>query len=138
MTTKLPEVLAYLYPGIDFMQECRLQDDGTGPYIAFWSRSEPQPTQEEINAAELPAQIAIERAAIKPINATQIRIALNQLGLRNRVEEAVAAGSQDLKDWWEFSVNLYRDHPLVVSMAVALGLPPEQVDALWLVAAAIE
>lgn len=91
-------------------------------------------TAEEIAVA----QLAVERAAIKPINATQIRIALNQTGLRSMVEAAISGGSQDLKDWWEFSTNLYRDHPLVVQMIAELGLPPEQVDDLWRLAATIE
>lgn len=86
----------------------------------------------------LAAQIAAARSAIKPVNATQIRIALNQAGLRDMVEAAVSAGSQELKDWWEFSVNLYRDHPLVVGMVTALGIPPDQADALWVAAAGIE
>lgn len=134
----LSTALSHLYPGIDFLSECILQDDGSGPYIAAWHRPEPQPTLAEIDAAILPAQLAAARAAIKPVAATQIRIALNQAGLRSAVESAVSSGSQDLKDWWEFSITLRRDHPLVVGMVAALGLPPEQVDALWVMAAGIE
>lgn len=51
----LAKTIAYLYPGIDFAFECRLQDDGDGQYIAKWDRPEPQPTQTEIAAAILPA-----------------------------------------------------------------------------------
>jgi len=52
----LAETLQFLFPDIDFLSDCRLQDDGTGPYIAAWYRPEPQPTQTELNAAELPAR----------------------------------------------------------------------------------
>ena len=47
--------ISALFPGIDFERECVLVDDGAGPYIAAWSRPEPQPTPEQIEAALLPA-----------------------------------------------------------------------------------
>ena len=65
------------------------------------------------------------------ISPKQIRIALSRLGLRTQVEAAVAAGDQELKDWWEFSTYFERNHPLVISMAEALQVTPEQLDALW-------
>ncbi len=60
----LAETLQFLFPGIDFLYDCRLQDDGTGPYIAAWYRTEPQPTQTELNAALLPAAKQGKRNAI--------------------------------------------------------------------------
>lgn len=72
-----------------------------------------------------------------PISARQIRLALNQTGLRDTVEAAVAAGSRDLKDWWEYSTEVHRDNPLVIGMIAALGLPPEQADALWVLGAGL-
>lgn len=61
----------------------------------------------------------------------QIRMALTRAGLRNDVEAAVAAGDQDLKDWWEFTQFFGRDHPQVVAMGVALNQTTAQIDALW-------
>lgn len=54
----LHAVISYLFQGIDFEQECLLQDDGAGPYIKAWRRPEPQPTQAEIEAAALPVSKA--------------------------------------------------------------------------------
>ncbi len=54
----LHAVISYLLQGIDFEQECLLQDDGAGPYIKAWRRPEPQPTQAEIEAAALPVSKA--------------------------------------------------------------------------------
>ena len=54
----LHAVISYLFQGIDFEQECLLQDDGAGPYIKAWSRPELQPTQAEIEAAALPVSKA--------------------------------------------------------------------------------
>lgn len=51
----LSAVLNHLFPGIDFLNDCVIVDDGNGPYIAAWNRPEPQPTQAEIDAAMLPA-----------------------------------------------------------------------------------
>lgn len=70
-----------------------------------------------------------------PVSDLQIRLALTQMGLRAAVETAVAAGSQDLKDWWDRSTVLHRDNPLVAEMITAIGAIPAQADALWGLAA---
>lgn len=57
----------------------------------------------------------------------QIRKALNLAGLRAAVEAAVASGSQDLKDGWEFANEFRSDDPLVLEMGVALGKSPEEI-----------
>ena len=67
----------------------------------------------------------------------QIRQILTAAGLRSAVESAVAAGSQDLKDWWEFSTVIERMHPEVIAMGAALGQTTEQLDALFTAGAAL-
>lgn len=57
----LPQTLAHLFPGINFQDECILQDEGAGPYIKAWRRAERQPTDAELKAAE-PAALAAEQA----------------------------------------------------------------------------
>ncbi len=71
------------------------------------------------------------------LTARQIRLALNAAGLRDAVEAAVAAGGRDLRDWWEYSAELHRDHPMIAAMAQAIGATPGQVDALWLLGAGL-
>lgn len=61
----------------------------------------------------------------------QIRMALTRVNLRAQVEAAVAAGDQDLKDWWEQSLAFERAHPRVETMRVALNQTTQQVDAIW-------
>lgn len=68
--------IEYLFPGINFLTECRLQDDGAGPYIAKWNRQEPQPTQAELDAAALPAAKAEKRKSV-----TQERMRRESLGV---------------------------------------------------------
>ena len=74
---------------------------------------------------------------IVPISPRQIRQALTRAGLRSQVEAAVAAGNQDLKDWWEFATVFEREHPMVVDMGAALGQAPTQLDALWALGASL-
>lgn len=52
----------------------------------------------------------------------QIRKALNQLGLRQAVEDAVA-GSNDIamKDGWEFATSFASNNPFVIGIGTALG-----------------
>lgn len=74
---------------------------------------------------------------IPPISPRQIRQALTALNFRTGVEAAVAAGDQNLKDWWEFSTSFERNHPEVIAMGTQLGVSPDQLDALWILAGAL-
>ena len=76
-----------------------------------------------------PAPVVLVPTSVSP---RQIRQALTRAGLRASVEAAVAAGDQDLKDWWEFSTSFERLNPQVVSMGSLLGQTDEQLDALWI------
>lgn len=61
----LAETIKHLYPGIDMMRECVLQNDGAGPYIREWNRQERQPTKAEIEAAEPAALAAVQAQEAK-------------------------------------------------------------------------
>jgi hypothetical protein len=67
----------------------------------------------------------------------QIRQALNRIGLRQAVEAAVAAGDQDVKDWWEFATEFQRSHPMVIAMGQGLGKTEEEIDDLWRLAGSL-
>jgi len=69
--------------------------------------------------------------SIPSISPRQIRQALTAAGLRQAVEDGVAAGSQDLKDWWEFSDSFERLHPEVIAFGVSLKKSDAELDALW-------
>lgn len=74
---------------------------------------------------------------ISPISPRQIRQALTRAGLRASVEAAVAAGDQDLKDWYEFSTAFERLNPQVVAMGEALSVSPTSLDELWALGASL-
>lgn len=67
----------------------------------------------------------------------QIRLALTAAGLRQTVETAVKNGSQDLRDWWEYSLTIERNNALIVSMAAQLGVTEQQLDNLFRQAATL-
>jgi hypothetical protein len=61
----------------------------------------------------------------------QIRKALNQLGIRDAVEQAVSNSSDiTLKDGWEFATEFRSDDPFVISMGAALGKSAEETAEL--------
>ena len=61
--------IAQLFPGIDFETECILVDEGRGAYIAKWNRPEKQPTDAEIEAAQVLADAAEQAAATLRVEA---------------------------------------------------------------------
>jgi hypothetical protein len=66
------------------------------------------------------------------VSPRQIRLALNHLGLRDLIENAVnSSNNRDLKDFWEYSISVDRYHPLVEQIASSLGIDSVQVDALF-------
>lgn len=71
------------------------------------------------------------------LDARQIRQALSKLSLRAKVEAYIAAGSQDLKDWWQWSPTFLRDDDVVASVAAGLNVPSATVDELWRTGAAL-
>ena len=74
---------------------------------------------------------------VPTLSAWQIRKALNQMGLRDAVEAAVAAGPQDAKDAWAYANEFERGHPLIESFAQALGKTDEDIDALFALGATL-
>lgn len=78
-------------------------------------------------------------AAVVPAKVTprQIRLALTASGLRATVEAAVSAGSQDLKDWWEYALDIERSNPLINAMATQLNIASDDVDNLFRLAASL-
>lgn len=94
-------------------------------------------TGETVEREDAPPSAAPPPPTIAPISPRQIRMALTRAGLRTAVESAVAAGDQDLKDWYEFSTTFERVNPQVVAMGTALGVSEQQLDDLWALGASL-
>ena len=63
------KIIAYLGRKPDFIEEVRLQDDGQGAYIKFWSDSleKPKPTDAQLDALSSQAE-TLEKNAIAVAN----------------------------------------------------------------------
>lgn len=79
------------------------------------------------------------RIAAIPLSVSprQIRQALTRAGYRGAVEAAVAGGSQDIKDWYEFSNTFERYNTVSNEFAATLGFTPRQLDDLWTLASTL-
>ena len=68
------------------------------------------------------------------VSPRQIKQALDQTGLYDEVEAAVAAGNRQLKIWWSDATTFEENHPMVVQMALDLQVSGEQLHALFALA----
>lgn len=73
----------------------------------------------------------------KVVTMRQARLALLQSGLLDTVETAINQSGQAAMIEWEYAQELKRNHPLTVSMASELGLTEQQLDDLFVAAAAL-
>jgi hypothetical protein len=83
--------------------------------------------------ASLPRQ-----SVVNTITPLQAKLALHGIGLLATVESLIAAADVPTQLAWREATAFSRTSPLLNSMATALGMTSEQVDALFLSAATIE
>ena len=127
-----------MFPGFDPLRDCELRGDGGEPVIHAWYRSEPQPTEAEIEAAAPAALAAAARAAIKPVTRRQMLTALHRAGLLATIKGAVAAsGDVELQIAFDESQEFQRNNPFLATMAAALGKTDAEVDAIFALAATL-
>ena len=119
-----PTSLPFVFDGA---RSIRFPNDGTG-YVEV-DGSLPGGTETTLRSQP--------KVVPQEVSPRQIRQALSRANLRTQVESAVAAGNQDLKDWWEFSTVFERNHSQVVSMGTALNQTSTQLDDLFILAASL-
>lgn len=95
-----------------------------------WTDERTKPTWDAVQAVTIAPVFA-------PVTPRQIRLAINQLGLRSAIEAYVANADQDTKDSWQYSTQFERTNPMLVNAAIALGQPSSAVDALFTLAATL-
>ena len=88
--------------------------DGNGEVVYI-------PTFEGIPAPPLPVPTSASKLGLKR--------ALAEIGLWDQVKAAIAA-DPDIQEEWELAVEIRRTDPLVQMMIDAIGLTPEQADAI--------
>lgn len=95
----------------------------------------------------LPPGCAVQEAAADPVVPTvvtqrQARLALLGAGLLDAVDAAITAipdpaARAAARITWDYGQEVVRDNPVLLAMAAALNLEPEQVDALFIAAAGL-
>jgi hypothetical protein len=136
----LYESITYLFPGIQMPQDYMLRDDsdGNGPYIEYWNRPEPQPTQAEIQAAYPAALAAAQRAAIPKVSRRQMLTALHRVDLLTTIRAAVDASNDvELQIAFDEALEFERGNAFIGTMAAALGKTDAEIDAIFALAAGI-
>ena len=88
--------------------------------------------------AALEAQLnPVDASGFPVLSAVQVRLALLGAGITfahvDAVIDSMPAGVErdTARTYWEYSVELHREHPLIGQFAAALGLTDEQVDTMW-------
>ena len=74
---------------------------------------------------------------LRPLTARQLRLGLVTNGISLSSVEAAIDAIEDQTDRevarieWEYATTFERSHPLIEQVGAALGLTPEQIDAMW-------
>lgn len=86
--------------------------------------SNPPPPEPEV---VVPASVSMRQA----------RLALLAAGLLAAVQAHIDAADEAVRIEWEYATDIHRNRDLVTGIGSALGLTSEQIDALFIAAAAI-
>ena len=87
----------------------------------------------EIELRKMPQPVPIPQS----VTMRQARLALLGAGLLDTVETAIAGVGPAAKIEWDYATEVQRASGLVPAMATALGLTEDQIDALFIAAAAL-
>jgi hypothetical protein len=94
-------------------------------------------------AAYVPPSLADQRISMVPLSARQLRLGLLQAGITGSTVAATlnampeGAEKESALIEWEYATTFVRTHELIGLVGSALGLTPEQIDTMWLAAAAL-
>lgn len=87
------------------------------------------------NANILPEPVNQNSSSELVVSPWQIRQALNELGLRQQVENLVKSTTdQNIKDGWEFATEWREFHPFVQSLGSKLNLTKSQIHVIFVLA----
>lgn len=101
-----------------------------------WDSIEDGPTREKVkawlaegNAPEAADPDTVLKTTI--VTMRQARLALHSAGLLTQVNSAVATLGGEAAIEWEYATTVDRNSPLVASLATALNLSEQEIDALF-------
>ena len=79
---------------------------------------------------------AEKMATIPNVTPVKARLALQQSGLRDQVD-ALMRTNPDWATWWDYSLVIERNNPILIEAAAKLGLTSTQIDNLFKLAATL-
>lgn len=105
-------------------------------YPAEWLRSSTPAEREAFGLLEVPEPEApvtpappVVPHALTPL---QARKAIRAAGLTALVDALLAAASAEVREEWDYALQIERHNPTLLLMADALGLTSAQLDALFI------
>lgn len=122
--------MLYGYPNHDGVIQATLETAGIAPAGYIPIDSQDKTGWRHIDGSFLPP-LPPPPAPITSVTRRQFKQGLTRIGLRAAGDAAIAAADQDTKDWYADSLNFERSHPVMNSMAVALGKTQEDIDILF-------
>lgn len=99
----------------------------------------PFTAQEELEADQREAEyLALSLLPQVPQEVTprQARLALLQATLLDEVE-LLLVNDKAMQIWWEYSLDIKRDHPHIIAMGTALRMTEQQLDDLFILAGSL-
>jgi len=106
-------------------------NDGINLYMGDMVQGDREATAEEV---ALYKAMKLESLKPKVITPLQARLALNELLLRQAVEDAMLTATQDVKDFYEFALEWKRDNVQLLAMATSLSMDSVAIDNFFLLA----
>ena len=98
-------------------------------------------TEEEIAEHLTPEVVVVPKVPSK-VTMRQARLALLQAGLLDDTEALIASlegpEGQAARIEWDYSSEVFRNKPFVITLGAQLGLDDEQLDALFITASQID
>lgn len=87
-----------------------------------------------------PEEIAAEQEEWRrstSVTPLQIRRALRQVGLLDEVQNFVENSSAEVREAWEYAIQIDRNNDLIIGAANTIGISEQEVDSLFRLAATL-
>ena len=112
---------------VNFNVEQVTKEDGTVMYQYEQLRFNPPMSDEAIEKAVAKRK---DELKVKVITPRQARLALHRAGLLDEVATVLAV-DKEMEIWWEYSLDIQRNHDMVIALGTQLGLTEAQLDQLF-------
>ena len=101
--------------------------------LGYHQYPSPETPAERAEREKAAAAAEAERKAARIASKLQIRLAANEMDIRDAIEARMAdvATPQDIRDFWHFAPEFRRDHPLWPGLLLLLGKTSADLDTLY-------